>query len=587
MSSLHSQRSKNHSTKREVLEDPAISESLLALARESGRPLEELNTQAAADLSEMRCNRSLTGVKLFAALSRFMYRRGYSAGIDFDSDDVERIRKLTSEGTVVFLVTHKTYLDFFVLFDFLYRSKIMPPYIFGGINMNFAAFGALAKRAGGIFIRRSFRNDAVYKAVLKRYIASLIERKQHFMWAIEGTRSRTGKLVRPRLGLLKYVVAAGSTLERDAVTYVPVSVAYDQIPDVIDMAAQESGGSKKGESLGWFLRYAKRLGGRYGRIYLRFGDPVALHETPDAPDLTDSQLLTNDPDIEIQKLAFEVCYRINEITPATPTSLVILSLLCRDSVTEPHIRADVQSLSRFVTRRNELALPGSVAAYGPGETGTALALLERNGVIRISGDPVVYSIDPDQLLVAHYYCNMAVHHFVVSAFVEVALLRITEQPGDAAELAFWVEVLRLRDLFKFEFFFARKDAFEQQMKVELELLDNRWEDLFTRNSAAVVSTLEKQRLLVAHGVLSPFVDAYRVVADHLVQAGGEAVHDIGKTIRIGQRTPRSLIRNGINVAENRSLLQAGDEDLAARRREFAAELADISRLLEKVRQMTI
>ena len=333
-----------------ILDNPAFQDVLQPIAQESGLSLATVRSEAIKNLKEMRSTRSGPWVTLFAWLSRYICRRGYHPDYYFDTVELDRVRKLAANKSVVYLVTHKTYLDFFVLFDFFYRNGIAPPYVFGGINMAFSGFGSLARRAGGIFIRRTFNDKPIYKAVLNRYIQYLIDKGSSFNWAIEGTRSRTGKLVMPKIGLLKYVADAARPLGEDAVAYIPVSVSYDRIPDVIDMTAQESGATKKPESLSWFIRYIRGMGHQYGNIYIRFGEAVSMHDTPDAPDLTHTQRFVAPELIEVQKLAFEVCYLINEVTPATVTSLILMSLLCRTAAKPESIRADVVTLERYLAR---------------------------------------------------------------------------------------------------------------------------------------------------------------------------------------------------------------------------------------------
>lgn len=581
----------------EALENQAFLQKLQSIADDTGRPLATIQTEAAADLEEMRGNRNRFAVGLFARISRYLCRRGYQPDYYHDLSELEQIRRLAARQSVVYLITHKTYLDFFVLYDFLYRNGISPPYIFGGVNMAFAGFGSIARRAGGIFIRRTFTDDAIYKAVLRRYIQDLIGEGCSFSWAIEGTRSRTGKLVTPKLGLLKYVVDASRPLGDDAITYIPVSVSYDQIPDVIDMAAQEAGATKKPESLKWFVGYVRGLKSHFGNIYVRFGDPVALHDTPDAPDLTASQKLLSPAMIEVEKLAFEVCYRINEVTPATETSLILMSLLCRTSATRQRIRADVASLENYMRRRQSSAMFSVPSRPIVNDADSALDALLDHGVVQKGPAADIYSILSERFLVALYYSNMAVHHFVIAAFAELGLLNVTHAESDSSEEAFRAEVMRLRDLFKFEFFFSRKDQFLAQFDDELVFLSEPTEALGRQDHAAAKALLRRQPLLVAHGALSPFVNAYRIVARCLLHKGSAAVRDQGTFVAGCQAESRNvntsypafaskaLLTNGYLLAENRGLL--GDEpDVVEKRRSFSRELDFVAQQLEEIREMT-
>jgi len=580
-----------------VLDNQAFEEELQDIADDTGRPLGELRSEAKEDFNEMHGNRRQFAVRSFAWLSRYLCRRGYHPDYYHDVAELEQVRRLATRKSVVYLVTHKTYLDFFVLYDFFYRNDIAPPYIFGGVNMAFAGFGSFARRAGGIFIRRAFADDPVYKAVLRRYIQYLIGEGCSFNWAIEGTRSRTGKLVMPRLGLLKYVVDASRPLGDDAISYIPVSVSYDQIPDVIDMAAQEAGAIKRPESLKWFAGYVRGLSSHFGNIYVRFGDAVALHDTPDAPDLTASQRLLSPTIIEVEKLAFEVCYRINEVTPATETSLILMSLLCRTTATPERIREDVAALQNYMKQRQSSSMFTTPNLPVVNDVDAALASLIDHGIVQQDPDADYCSIVPERYLVALYYSNMAVHHFVIAAFAELGLLNATHDESESSDEAFQAEVLRLRDLFKFEFFFARKEQFHEQFVDEFVFLGEPTEPFGKHDRAAAEALLRRQPLLVAFGVLSPFVNAYGVVAKCLVDTGLQAIDDRNAIIANCQAESRkagagypgfaskALLTNGYLLAENRGLLD-DESDVMERRQHFVEELQFVARQLEEIRQMT-
>src|SRR5437763_10741311 len=142
---------------------------------------------------------------------------------------------------------------------------------------------------------------------------------------MEGTRSRSGKLMPPRFGLLAYVVDAYRRGKSDDVLLIPVSIAYDQIQDVAGYAAEERGGTKQPESFGWFLRFVRALRRQYGEIYIRFGEPLSLARALGPPD-PGAEPDPDEQSLGLQKLAFEVSARINRVPPHQATSLVALPL---------------------------------------------------------------------------------------------------------------------------------------------------------------------------------------------------------------------------------------------------------------------
>ncbi len=224
------------------------------------------------------------------------------------------------------------------------------------------------------------------------------------------------------------------------------------------------------------------------------------------------------------------------------------------------------------------------------------ALLD-HGIVQRDPDGNHCSILPERYLVALYYSNMAVHHFVIAAFAELGILNVTHADSVSGEEAFRAEVMRLRDLFKFEFFFSRKDQFLAQFIDELVFLSEPTEAFGRQDRAEAEALLRRQPILVADGALSPFVNAYRVVGRCLLNTGHNAVRDQGTFIagcqaesrKLGAGYPgfasKALLTNGYLLAENRGLL--GDEpDVLEKRESFVRELDFIAEQLEEIRAMT-
>ena len=197
--------------------------------------------EATRYLKEIAANHSPHVIDLVAQLIHVLYTRAYGEALHYDRGKLERIYELTQRHPVVFLPSHKSNLDHLVLQYMLHENGHPPNHTAGGINMNFFPVGPLVRRSGVFFIRRTFKDNALYKLVLRHYVDYLIEKRFSLEWYIEGGRSRSGKLLPPRFGMLAYVVDAYRRGKSDDVVLIPVSIAYDQISDVPDYAAEQSG----------------------------------------------------------------------------------------------------------------------------------------------------------------------------------------------------------------------------------------------------------------------------------------------------------------------------------------------------------
>ncbi len=574
----------------DILNRPGFRGGLAKLARELGRAPEKVTREASRDLREIAATHSPYVIDLVAHGIRLLYTRGYGESLHYDRAQLEATKALAQQHPVVFLPSHKSNLDHLVLQYALHENGHPPNHTAGGINMNFFPIGQLVRRSGVFFIRRSFKDDPVYKFVLQHYIDYLVEKRFTLEWYVEGGRSRTGKLLPPRFGMLAYVVDAYRRGKAEDVMLVPVSIAYDQIQDVGEYAAEQGGAPKQRESFSWFVRLIRRLGRRYGGIHIRFGEPLSL-----AKALGRTAPATEpDPDeqsLAVRKLAFEVCVRINRATPITPCSLVTLAMVGSGfralSVDETIVA--LRNLLYFVRSRG-LPTTEELRLDEPDGVRRELDALVENGVVSCfrDGPEPVYRIGPEQQLAAAYYRNTVIHFFVTAAVAELALLRAAED-GAADPLAvFWNEVFHARDLLKFEFFFADKETFRDEVAHELRHVDPDWEACVRGGAERIRSLLGRFRPFSSHRVLRPFVEAYGVVADLLARLDpGEPIDEarlveqclgLGRQYHLQRRihsassVSQAIFRSALELARNRGLLDVGGEELAERRRDFAEEV---------------
>jgi glycerol-3-phosphate O-acyltransferase len=584
----------------DILGHPSFRGGVSQLARELGQSEAQVAREAARDLEEIAASHSPFVIDLVAHLIRLLYTQGYGKALRYDRDQLRDVEALAQRHPVVFLPSHKSNLDHLVLQYALHENGHPPNHTAGGINMNFFPVGPLVRRSGLFFIRRSFRDDEVYKFVLRHYVDYLIEKRFSLEWYIEGGRSRSGKLLPPRFGLLAYVIDAYRRGKSEEVVLIPTSLAYDQISDVGSYAAEQSGAKKRPESFGWFVGVVRSLRRRYGHVYIGFGEPIFLTKALGEGD----PAAAPDPDernLEVQKLAFEVAVRINRVTPITPTSLVTMALLGGGdrAMSAEEIGTGLANLLLYIRRRN-LPTNGEFDLYDPDNALPALSGLVENGVVAefTDGPEAVYRIKPEQQLDAAYYRNTVIHFFVTSTIAELALLRATEEGEGRTADAFWNAAMELRDLLKFEFFFAEKEAFQGELRRELSIQDSRWQERLGAGPAETLKLLRSFRPFNAHRVLRPFLEAYRLVGDRLEQwdaalpidegafvgdcSGLGRQYHLQQRIRSAASVSQVIIRTALDLAKNRGLLDPAKADLGARRREFAEEIRAAIRRVDAI-----
>ncbi len=582
---------------------PTLVAELRRMAAETGESLERLAAKAERYFREIAATHSPYVIDLMAHAIRLLISRAYGDEVQYDRRELHGVYELGQRHPLVFLPSHKSNLDHLVLQLVLYENHLPPNHTAGGINMNFFPVGPLVRRSGVFFIRRSFKGNDLYKLVLQTYVRYLIEKRFTLEWYLEGGRSRSGKLREPRYGLLGYVVDAYGRAAAEDVHLVPVAIAYDQIQDVRGYVREQVGGAKQQESIGALFEFIRTLRKRHGAIHLRFGHPVSLREEIGSPAALRA-LPVDERHLAVQKLAFEVSTRINDATPITPISLMTLALLGERN-RALSVEQTLSALEHYLNYLKQRDLPTTeeLRLDTPERVRAALESLVDHGVVARydKGPETVYRIGPEQHLTAAYYRNSIIHFFVNSAVAELALLAAADGSDPAArEEAFWVETLRLRDLLKFEFFFRRKDEYRREIEDELAVHDPLWRDHLTAGDPDAVLTAV--RPLMSPWVLRPFLEAYRVVADVLVQleageqpdekdlvkralALGKQYHLQGR-VASAESVSAELFRTGLALARNQDLLEPGP-GVEERRAAFAAEIDAVVRRVDRIEALAI
>jgi glycerol-3-phosphate O-acyltransferase len=572
-----------------------FNEAVDALAAQTGKPSAQLLKEAAGYMDEMVSRPSTFWLDFYAKFNKFCLGLGYEEEIVCDRAEVEKMRQRVREYPSMLLWTHKTYLDGMVVPKLLYDNDFPMPHMFGGANLNFPGLGFLLHRAGAIFIRRSFQDNELYKITLRHYIGYLMEKRFPMNWAFEGTRSRLGKLMPPRYGLLKYVLEACHATDARNIHIIPISINYDLIRDVEEYATEQTGRGKGAESLRWLIGYIRSLARPMGKVYVDIGEPVVLERAPDPDDK-----------LALSKIAFEVAVEANHVTAITFPSLVTMSLLgaAPKALTQGEVVADLRALLRWAQSRNLRISRDFDPAYEDQLPKMIDIMIDEGIVTRYDEGPeAVYGIGLDQHAVASYYRNTVIHFFVNKAIIELALLKASENEGPGALDTFWTEVDQLRDLFKFEFFYAPTEEFHQQIREELDRYHKDWHILLSQGTLGFGQLLNQMIPLVSHVTLLIYTEAYSVVAALAARmAYSETLEEeacVAAALKFGRQAylqrrisseasiGKLLFRNGFQMLQSRRLTEAGGPDVAERRLEQSQQLRDLLRRLDLIRAIGV
>ena len=558
--------------------------------------------EAGEMLDELSTGWSRASVDLVSVLGR-MISRGFEPEIDYDEYQVAAVRAGLEVHPAVLLFSHRSYIDGAVVPVAMQENRLPPVHVFAGINLSFGLMGPLLRRSGVIFIRRNIADNPLYKYVLREYVGYIVEKRFNLSWSIEGTRSRTGKMLPPKLGLMSYVADAYLDGRSEDILLQPVSISFDQLHETAEYAAYARGGEKTPEGVGWLYNFIKAQGERnYGKIYVRFPEAVSMRQhlgPSNGP-------LAHDKDakrLALQKMSFEVAWRILRATPVTATGLVCALLLTTRgaALTLGQLHHTLQDSLDYLDRKQT---PVSTSALRlrtrDGVRAAVDALSNGHPITRVdSGREPVWLIGPAEEHAAAFYRNSVIHAFLETSIVELALAHVrnaTEAQNDRLA-AFWAQAMRLRDLLKFDFYFADSAAFRDNITEELAWHDD-WEAHVAAGGDEIDAMLFAKQPLMSDAMLRVFFEAYELVADVL----RDAPADIGEKeltnlalgvgqqyvaqtrVRSNESVSTLLFATARQVVVDQDLIGPAD-DLAERRVAFVRELRAIVRDFDYVERI--
>ncbi len=460
-----------HRLREEIIKSPRLRKDIADEVARSGRS----ETQIVADVDkELRKLCAAPDVYTIAVLHRLLDRVWHKIydGIVVDEPGIARVREAARQGPLILLPSHKSHVDYLVLSDVFYTHQLSPPLIAAGDNLGFWPLGPILRRGGAFFIRRTFKGRRLYGSTVDTYMRKLLLDGHHIELFIEGGRSRTGKLLPPKFGLLSMLVDACLSLRGRKVHFVPISVGYELIVEQQSYVDELAGGDKQKENIGGLLKTPEVLRSRYGRLYIQFGDVMPfdklLEESLQASGHAERSASDLD-EIErknlVQRIGHRATYEINRVTVVTPVALVASCLMGhrRRGIGRAQLD-DMANLIRDVLRRFDARLAatldneGSINARALDE---AVALLRDGKLVTQHGDgrDAVFTVPEERRLALEYYKNNILHFFVPSALISTALL-VNDDEGAISEHTLRERVRKISRLFKYEFMYRADTDFE-------------------------------------------------------------------------------------------------------------------------------
>ncbi|MCC6214495.1 MAG: 1-acyl-sn-glycerol-3-phosphate acyltransferase [Polyangiaceae bacterium] len=554
----------------EILRSPRLARVVEELAGERAEDRGAVLAEAERMLRGLQATLDVDTVRALELLFDKVFHTIY-AGIEFDREGLERIRAAAKDGTVVLLPSHKSHIDYLLLSYVFYEEKLQLPLIAAGDNLSFFPLGPLFRRGGAFFIRRSFKGDRLYSAVVDAYVRRLIREGHPLELFLEGGRSRTGKLLPPKLGLLSMIVTAALAVTHRRTYFVPISIGYERLVEGSAYERELRGGEKEKEDAAGLLRTTAVLRDRYGRINLQVGEILTLDQLREELDLPLGAELEEDAQRAlVTRLGNRVMDEMNRVTAMTPGALVALVLLTHTRRGLPHDEVvdrarKLLGLARRLGARATPSLATGEGALREEALGEALEMLmaaelveahrPADGEVAVSrrptaGPDAIYVVPDAKRLALDTTKNIVVHFFVERALVAIALLRDGGPPIARAVLRERVQVLSR--LFKYEFRFRADASFD-------EIFDRTLEEMAADGKLAL---LAEQRVGAGVGADgwsgAEWLEIYAATCRNFLEGYRVAARGLGALVK-GPLTEKDLARR--TLALGGRMFLAGELEL--------------------------
>jgi glycerol-3-phosphate O-acyltransferase len=413
----------------QVLRAPGVRRAIAAEAGDDFRKQELARRKAQKYALEIAADISYPTIRVLVRLLRWLWHQIYD-GIELNHADI--LHEVANDREVIYVPCHRSHFDYLLLGYVTYEEGLQLPHIAAGINLNLPIVGGILRRGGAFFLRRSFKGNRLYAAVFDSYIQQVLGRGYSMEYFVEGGRSRTGRLLKPKGGMLAMTVNAYINKPQRPIVFIPVYFGYEKLIEGDAFISELGGAAKQKETLGGLIRSVKSLRDHFGKVCVNFGNPIALDPIlnrvhPDwrgyEPENGDRPAWLNGL---VDELGEKIMQNINSAAAVTPISLLAYVLLAtpKQKIGLDELRRQLQLsldlMQRF--RYSELVTtpdwtPDEIIAHG-----------EKLDVISRTTHPMgqVIHMEERTAVLMTYFRNNITHLLAVPASVACCFIQGTE-----------------------------------------------------------------------------------------------------------------------------------------------------------------
>ena len=327
-----------------LLNTPSVRAAITLDAETRGVPLAAAQKSARDFAFEIASDYTYSVIRAFALFLTWVWNKVYD-GVEVHNFD--RVTTVAPGHGIVYVPCHRSHVDYLLLSYIIFNRGLMVPHIAAGANLNLPVVGSILRRSGAFFLRRKLKGEPLYAAVFLEYLHLMIDRGFPIEYFIEGGRSRSGRMLPPKAGILAMTVQSFVRSHSRPLVFVPVYIGYEKLMEGKSYIAELHGRPKKSESLFDLVAAARLLRRNFGQAHVNFGPPLALEEFLDRqhPAWREEAFDTQAPWLRgaVDATAMQLARSINAHAVVNPVNLVALTLL-----STPKHAADRRLLERQI-----------------------------------------------------------------------------------------------------------------------------------------------------------------------------------------------------------------------------------------------
>ena len=526
-----------------ILHHPRLEAMMQRRARATSQEIWRVRVEADSYLNEIAATYSVTFIQIASKIFNWVWNNVFD-GVELDSESLQKVKRAARHHTLVYIPCHKSHMDYLLLSQLLYTNNLYAPFIAAGKNLSFWPLGAIFRMGGAFFIRRSFKGVKFYAEVFALYVKTMVQLGHNIEFFIEGGRSRTGKLVLPKLGLLAILIQAVEEGFCDDLVFVPTSICYDRIPEVESYLKEITGGPKEEENIGQLVRVRRVMRKRYGRAYIKFAEPISLRGYLERHNHDVGRMAPKERHAMYRHFAYRMIHYINQESMVTPFALAASALLAqaRHGVSKAEFLEISQTFHDFIAARG-VGLSKTMK-HLEASLQDSLRNMERSkliGKLKDEDDDLeeeVFTLEDNKRPALEYYKNNIIHFLLPAAYVSTSIL--AQQTFRFSMSQVLEDVTFIKNFFKFEFVYDNELSDEDLVGDVVRIFENMgFLHPFGEGDQPFILAHKGLRASHAfHGLLRNYFEGYWLVLRGLryLQKNGFSEKDfIKKILGLGQK----------------------------------------------------